>query len=539
MGTTQVWSLPVVLALLVVFAACRPTLPHDERGEFLLRHLFFASGKLTYGPGGCTTRRTFPAAISLDTDDLDAAGDGFVISGDTAGDYLGYSVSSGGDFNGDGIDDLLIGAKGYNSGSSVGAAYVIYGSTSPRDLDLASLTGAEGFRLRGTTNYHTGQSVAGPRDLNGDNIGDAVIGSVGFGTGRAHVVYGRPGTSQSEITLASLASSDGYRFLGITNDNVGHMVSLAGDLNGDGLGDIIISDYQGDPGGNNGAGYAHILFGQNGNATSIDLNSDNLDGLGRGFNVYGGTAADNVGFGVIGGHDMNGDGVSDFFVGSYQRDLGHVIYGGTQTNDALVTTTTGFRIDMTASYRIRSTALAEDFNGDGLADLLLGSRAADPYGRGNAGQGYIVFGQTGQSSPLDLGTFDLAANGAGFNLFGPSALDQLGRWSGVVDYNADGLTDVAFGAVGADSTTSGLTTGVVYVVPGKRTGIADIDAARFTASDGLVINGEAASDYLGSAISAGDLNGDACEDLIVGAFRADPYGRAEAGRVYVIFGGIE
>ena len=113
--------------------------------------------------------------------------------GEASGDGSGYSVSTAGDVNGDGVDDLVIGAPG--TVGSAGSSYVVFGgaanlawldfSDNLRDgvIDLAALDGTYGFRLDGVaTGNGTGNSVSSAGDINGDKIGDLVIGAPGADT---------------------------------------------------------------------------------------------------------------------------------------------------------------------------------------------------------------------------------------------------------------------------------------------------------------------------------------------------------------------
>ena len=110
-----------------------------------------------------------------------AATDGFIIQGDTWGDLVGTSVSNAGDVNGDGIDDVIVGARGNNNGGyDAGAAYVIYGQTGATrgTIDLTALSAGDGFMIQGDkAGDYTGRSVSSLGDVNGDGIGDMMVGA--------------------------------------------------------------------------------------------------------------------------------------------------------------------------------------------------------------------------------------------------------------------------------------------------------------------------------------------------------------------------
>ncbi|MEO8350864.1 MAG: integrin alpha, partial [Chthoniobacteraceae bacterium] len=123
--------------------------------------------------------RIAPAAV-VQLSDLDGA-NGFDISGVAAGDKSGFSVSGAGDINGDGIDDVIIGAhRADTNGSDSGASYVVFGSSTPfaASLNLSGLTGANGFKISGVAaGDYSGRSVSGAGDINGDGIDDLTIGA--------------------------------------------------------------------------------------------------------------------------------------------------------------------------------------------------------------------------------------------------------------------------------------------------------------------------------------------------------------------------
>jgi Ca2+-binding RTX toxin-like protein len=155
-------------------------------------------------------------------------------------------------------------------------------------------------------------------------------------------------------------------------------------------------------------------------------------------------------------------------------------------------------------------------------------------GGNNSGASYVVFGKAGGfAASLDL----TALNGtAGFRILGAAAEDRSGgSVASAGDVNGDGFDDLIVGAGFADPNGSG--SGASYVLFGKAGGFAaDVDVASLNGADGFRIEGEAASDLSGASVAgAGDLNGDGLDDLIVGAFGADPNG-SYSGAAYVIFG---
>jgi hypothetical protein len=162
---------------------------------------------------------------------------------------------------------LIVGADlGDDGGFDAGEAYVIFGSRAPfSTIDLSTLTAAQGFIIRGAADDRAGHSVANAGDVNGDGIDDLIVGaqlSDGGGTdaGEAYVIFGsRAGFGT--IDLTTLTSAQGFRIQGdLAGDYAGWSVSAAGDVNGDGLDDIIVGAPFGDDGGLN-AGEAYVIFG--------------------------------------------------------------------------------------------------------------------------------------------------------------------------------------------------------------------------------------------------------------------------------------
>ncbi len=178
---------------------------------------------------------------------------GFRLTGVAAGDYAGRAVSGAGDVNGDGFDDLLIGAPRADlNGASSGVAYLVFGGAtvgSGGTVALGALNGSDGFRLTGVAaGDQAGRAVSGAGDVNGDGFDDLLIGApyadpnVTY-SGAAYVVFGGAsvGSSTGTIALGSLNGSDGFRLTGVAaGDQAGRAVSGAGDVNGDGFADLII-----------------------------------------------------------------------------------------------------------------------------------------------------------------------------------------------------------------------------------------------------------------------------------------------------------
>ena len=182
-----------------------------------------------------------------------------------------------------------------------------------------------------------------------------------------------------------------------------------------------------------------------------------------------------------------------------------------------------------AHGRSGHTVAAGDVNGDGRDDLIIGAYVADPSGGANAGETYVIYGGFTLPPIIDLNT-----TSAGLMVYGADVEDYSGLAVAVGDVNGDGIADLIIGAPGADP-AGGMDAGETYVIYGGPTLPSTIDLDSTSAD--LTVYGDDAEDYSGHAVAAGDIDGDATDDLIIGAYLADPAGGTDAGETYVIYGG--
>ncbi|MFC3194055.1 integrin alpha [Marinicella sediminis] len=262
---------------------------------------------------------------------------GIVIQGENPGDLFG-SVSGAGDFNGDGIGDLLVGA------GVARKTYVIYGTENslPHPLLVSEMDATQGFIIDGTAySRRVGTSVRFAGDLNGDGISDVVIGAPEFNTQRgfAFVVFGSNSFTLGSIDLTTLNGENGFYIPGgFAGGNIGASLNNAGDFNGDGIDDLIIGGPNSTlPSGANRTGAAFVIFGK-------------TDGFPGGISL----------------HDMS-------------SDTGFIM-SGTEDGDWLG----------------GSVSFAGDFNKDGIDDIIIGASGAND----NFGFAYIIFGSQSEFPPI-------------------------------------------------------------------------------------------------------------------------------------------
>lgn len=553
-------------------------------------------GNLSAPASQAITKVATPVAPIVDLTNLSIT-DGFIVQGDSDGNNLGHAVASIGDIDGDGIDDFVVTAiYGDDKGANAGEAYVIFGNASGvfgspdgngrMVIDTTNLTADQGFVIQGDTAQDMfGKSVSSAGDINGDGIGDIVIGAYGGddggnGAGEAYVIFGKSsrafgtddGNGRMVIDITTLYADDGFVIQGDEpGDALGNAVTRAGDLNGDGIDDLVIAEYSSDDNGQQDIGVVYVIFGRN------DGNFGPLDGANRmvldmtnlapseGFIIQGDAAQDFFGTSVSAG-DVNGDEIVDIIVGAYAGNGGggyageaYVIFGNSSGtygvadgNGRMVLDTTNLSFEQgfiiqgdTSSDRLGETISTADVNGDGIADIIVGASGGDD-GGSNAGEVYVIFGTSGSFGTEDVTTRMVVDTTTltpdqGFVIQGAAATNSLATSvSSAGDVNGDGVEDIIVSSISHNTNT-----GIAYVIFGNANGTfgtADgagrmvIDTNVLTAAQGFIIRGEVSGDKLGASVSAaGDVNGDGYADLLVGATGADAGGNS-AGQAYVIFG---
>jgi hypothetical protein len=543
------------------------------------------------------------AALALSLTTIAVLADGPVISpplpnaaistlfGETANAKTGHAIASG-DVNGDGYQDLVVGAPYADlvpaSGRLSGGVYLYLGRPEiSHTLDLA--TGQANVTFYATpdtcTGEELGRSVA-VGDLNGDGLDDIIMGSSYHGCspiGAVYVWVGRPSlttTTAISVDIAKKATSiyNGHSLMFLSAwvaDHLGWDVA-AGDVNGDGLDDIIIGAYQASADTVTSTGYFppdyqryHYSAAdrQRNGTVYVRLGSTDLISSNGGtedpmrclpeLTIYGEDSYDYLGRSLASG-DIDGDGIDDLIVGApgnpdqviTHTGKVYVFYGSnalTYTNCsvypplvfenqivkelAYITTTADITLTgVTPGDRSGFDVSTGNLNGDTYADIIVGA----PYANGNRGQVYVVYGgprASMLSTTIPLSQADLTVSGAVANTW-------LGTSLFAGDVNGDGTDDLLMGAIGLDpndadysGTPDTSDKGAAYALfGGSLSGSLDLGSH----SPDLTILGASSDDWLGRGLSLGDLNGDGFNELLVGAAGLDYNSRADTGAAYII-----
>ena len=402
----------------------------------------------------------------------------WTATGENASDQFGYSVSSAGDINGDGYNDIIIGAYGYSGGK--GRAYVFNGrQTGFTNIPSWMATGEN-------ANDHFGCSVSTAGDINGDGYSDIIIGAGGNGSSKGKV-YEFNGSASGLSTTSNwtvTGVNTGYYYFG-------NSVSTAGDVNGDGFSDVLVGEY----------GYDGKVYAYYGSSSGLSLTPSW---------TATGDALSNFGSIVTSAGDVNGDGYSDVMIGEigYLTSRGKVfLYYGSSTGLPSTPSWTATGENTNDGFGF-SVSTAGDVNGDGINDVIIG---ACYYPNANyKGKVYVYHG-----SPSGLsGTPNWTATGENANDYFGCSVSTAG------DVNGDGYSDVIVGALGYSSTK-----GKVYLFYGSSSGL--------SLTPNWTATGENSINQFGCSVStAGDINGDGYSDVVIGA----RYYSGSTGKVYVFYG---
>ncbi len=419
----------------------------------------------------------------------------WTVTGAHDGSVFGAAVAGAGDVDDDGFSDVLVGSPSENG---VGAAYAYYGSADVPDVDSWTMT-------TGQTDGGIGLNVARAGDVDGDGFADVIIGGAAFddgelGEGRAYLFRGN--ANGLEPTPSWTVDGDQVDAF------LGYDIAGAGDVNGDGFGDLIVGAF-GYEDGEADEGFVYVYHGS---PSGPSLTPD--------WFAEGGQMNAAFGVSVSGAGDVNADGYADVVIGAYLHDGADVddgrvvVYHGSATG---LESTPAVVIDGgQADGRLGiAVSTAGDVNADGYADVIAGAYYQDG-GHSDEGIVYLYLGGPGGVSDVPAWT----AEG-----------DQTEAWFGrelaaAGDVNGDGYADVIVGTYkyNAGNTDEGR----AYVYHGGPSGL---DAA-----PAWSVESDQTLGYMGIAVSgAGDLNGDGFADVVVGASLFDDV-VADGGRVFAFLG---
>ncbi len=463
----------------------------DGFGDVLVGASFFDNGETDEG-------RAFVylgSAAGLSTTPV------WVAEGDQDDARFGDALSTGGDVNGDGFGDLLVGASMFdNRQTDEGRAFVYLGSGSGPSTSSAWDTEGDQSQAQ------YGVSVAPAGDVNGDGFSDVLVGASLFDNGqtdegRAFVYLGSAAGPSITPAWTAEGDQDGAQF--------GRTVATAGDVNGDGFADILIAAPFFDN-GENDEGRAFVFLGSSGGPAGAPGWTAEADQPGAGF----GRSATFAG-------DVNGDGFGDVIIGAPQFDNGETdegrafVFLGSSTGLSAMAGWSA-ESDLQGALFGRSVAGSGDTNGDGFGDVIVG--APGSIGGPSTGRAFVFLGSSSGLSAVPAWMVEDEQSNAGFG----ESVATAG------DVNGDGFSDVIIGASLHDSLTDFDDRGRAYLYYGSPAGPSN--------TLGWSADGDQDRALFGAAVAtAGDVNGDGFSDVVVGS---PDYtnGETREGRAFVYLG---
>ena len=434
-----------------------------------------------------------------------------VVDGAAQADYVGGALAAV-DLDNDGRADVAIGSAAPSfafSGGDPGVISVVRGRGDSTSLNLGSMPQGTAWTITGPADVRFGSSLAAAGDVNGDGIGDLLVGSLAGDW----VVFGSIGFTS--VDVRTMTAARGFAITGTLVYEIGSQtVAGVGDVNGDGFDDIAVAS----PAAGSNAGEVAVILGRS-VATNVDASAIPA---GRGFLIT--TRGDKTGWSLASG-DVNGDGRSDVVVASasgwYSNAV--VVYGKVtpaNVDEATMTTAQGFSIGGDEGLEVSAVA-AGDMDRDGYADVAV---AHGWSGYPSRWAVTIVRGGPSNASVPYLST----ATGKRFARVQAATSGVPARLA-MADVTGDGRADLLLGVPFA-----GAGLGSAFVLHGTAT-LSDVDLdaldARWSRIDGDL--GEALA---GGGVAAGDVTGDGIADVIVGAEGATNWSEVDQGRVAVFAG---
>jgi formylmethanofuran dehydrogenase subunit C len=419
-----------------------------------------------------------------------------IITGESSS-FFGWSLVSG-DFNADGTTDLVVGAYTYSS--NTGRTYLFY-----NDGSIPTTAATADVIITGESSSYFGHALISG-DFNADGKTDLAVGAKAYSsnTGRAYIFYNDGSFPDTAVTADVMITGE------TTNNYFGQSLA-AGDFNADGKTDLAVDA----SGYSTNTGRVYLYETRDNFAWQLQSVSSLSGGLrvspsfsGQELKVTGEIGAGQFGNAMISG-DFNADGKTDLAVGAnrYSTNTGrvYIFYNNGSLSGAAINADVVITGETTSNY-FGYALISGDFNADGKIDLAVGA-----YGySSDTGRTYIFYND---------GSIPTAATSADVMITGEATFNYVG-WSLISgDFNADGKTDLAIGALGYSSNT-----GRTYLFYN------DGSIPTTAASADVIITGEADNRF-GCSLSAGDFNTDGKIDLAVGAYSYS----TNTGRAYLFY----